>query len=117
MNENLRLLKVLSVELDIVILVLVQLDQKLEHRSTKVPQLRDLRGFHDYYADSILFLYREDVYQQDSLQDNGLVQIIIAKHRFSFNHTIFARFDKERAVFRDLSPYHKSDVGNTDILP
>lgn len=77
-----RGLKALAKELDIGIILLSQLNRKLEDRPNKRPQQADLRdsGSIEQDADAILFLYRDEIYNPDS-QDIGMCEVDVAKNR------------------------------------
>lgn len=102
-TENTRALKILAKELNIPILVLSQLSRAVEQRVPSIPKLSDLResGSIEQDADVVMFIYREDMYNENSLKP-GLAQVIIDKHRNGPTGTIDLYFEKERSSFRDM---------------
>lgn len=98
-----RSLKKLARELDVPVIALSQLSRKVEERGDKRPMMSDLRdsGSLEQDADVILFLYRDDYYDEDSEKQN-IADVIVAKHRHGATGTISLFFRKELTQFRDL---------------
>jgi replicative DNA helicase len=99
-----RNLKVLARDLDVPILAMSQLSRAVEQRHDKRPILSDLRdsGSIEQDADLVAFIYRDEYYNEDSDQQ-GLAEVILAKHRNGPTGTEKLSFLKRYAKFADLA--------------
>src|SRR5437879_12057294 len=78
-----RNLKVLARDLDVPILAMSQLSRAVEQRHDKRPILSDLResGSIEQDADLVMFVYRDEYYNPDETDQQGLAEVHVAKHR------------------------------------
>lgn len=102
-----RSLKILAKEINVPVIALSQLSRAPEQRPDHRPMLSDLResGSIEQDADIVIFLYRDDYYNEDSEKKN-IAEVIMAKHRAGStgtvellwlgNYTKFANIDKYR---------------------
>jgi replicative DNA helicase len=99
-----RQLKELARTLKVPVLVACQLNREVERRKDKRPQMADLRGSGSWEqdADIIAFLYRDEVYNENTERPNE-AEVNIAKYRHGSPGTVSLYFDKGRTFFGDLS--------------
>ena len=97
-----RSLKGLARELNVPVLVASQLSRAVEQRSDKRPVLSDLResGSIEQDADIVMFIYRDDVYDEVSDRKN-VAELIIAKHRNGPTGTVELYFQRNLTQFRN----------------
>lgn len=90
-------------EFDCPFVVLSQLNRNLEQRPNKRPMCADLRdsGSLEQDADAIIFVYRDEVYDETTA-DKGIAELIIAKQRAGELGTIRTRFEGQYQRFANF---------------
>jgi len=103
-SEISRNMKILARELNVPVLAAAQLSRAVEQRSDKRPVLSDLResGSLEQDADIVMFIYRPEVYEEDTALKN-LAEIIIAKHRNGPTGDVQLVFRKNLAKFENAA--------------
>ncbi|HEX9840311.1 MAG TPA: replicative DNA helicase [Anaerolineales bacterium] len=102
-----RNLKVLARELNVPVLAAAQLSRAVEQRSDKRPVLSDLResGSLEQDADIVMFIYRADQYEKDTVKQN-VAEIIVSKHRNGPVGSVELIFRNELAKFENAATRH-----------
>src|SRR5947199_82364 len=100
-----RALKVLARDLDVPILAMSQLSRAVEQRHDKRPILSDLResGCLEQDSDLVMFVYRDEYYNYDETDQQGLAEIHLSKHRNGPTGVVKVSFMKRFAKFADLA--------------
>ena len=105
-----RMLKIMAKELNVPVICLSQLSRANEKRDDKRPMLSDLResGAIEQDADIVLFLYRDDYYNEDSEQRN-IAECIVAKNRHGETGKVELRWMPEYTTFATLENRYDED--------
>jgi len=99
-----RCLKAMAAELKVPVIVLSQLNRRLESRINKRPMLSDLRESSsiENNADLVVMMYRDEYYTADSIE-RGITELIVCKHRNGPVGTVKLLFEPEFTRFRNLA--------------
>ena len=105
-----RMLKIMAKELDVPVICLSQLSRANEKRDDKRPMLSDLResGAIEQDADIVMFLYRDDYYNEDSEKHN-IAECIVAKNRHGETGKVELRWMPEYTQFSTLDNRYGDD--------
>uniref|UniRef100_UPI00262B2630 DnaB-like helicase C-terminal domain-containing protein n=1 Tax=uncultured Fretibacterium sp. TaxID=1678694 RepID=UPI00262B2630 len=101
-SEISRMLKGVARELACPVIALSQLSRETEKRPDKKPMLSDLRdsGAIEQDADTVMFLYRRDYYEETQPGVDSEAQLTLAKNRNGPTDTITLVFQREITRFR-----------------
>ncbi|PWU24833.1 MAG: replicative DNA helicase [Candidatus Rokuibacteriota bacterium] len=100
-----RSLKLLARELEVPVLAISQLSRAVEQRHDKRPILSDLResGSIEQDSDLVLFIYRDEYYNPEETDSQGIAELHLAKHRNGPTGVVKLSFLKRFAKFADLA--------------
>ncbi len=106
-GEISRALKIMAKELNVPVVCLSQLSRAVESRTDKRPILSDLResGAIEQDADSVMFLYRDEYYNENS-PDKNVAECIVAKNRHGETGTVKLQWQGAYGLFTDLEWKH-----------
>lgn len=106
-GEISRALKIMAKELNVPVICLSQLSRANESRTDKRPILSDLResGAIEQDADSVMFIYRDDYYNENS-EEKNIAEIIIAKNRHGETGTVKVQWLPQYTTFSDMEWRH-----------
>ena len=105
-----RMMKIMAKELNVPVICLSQLSRANEKRDDKRPMLSDLResGAIEQDADIVMFLYRDDYYNEDSEKHN-IAECIIAKNRHGETGKVELRWMPEYTTFGTLERRYEDE--------
>ena len=103
-----RSLKIMAKELNVPGVCLSQLSRASEQRSDKRPMLSDLResGAIEQDADIVMFIYRDDYYDEES-ENKNIAEIIIAKNRHGATGTVELQWVGQYTTFSNPDRIHE----------
>ena len=106
-SEISRALKIMAKELDVPVVCLSQLSRANESRPDKRPILSDLResGAIEQDADEVMFLYRDDYYNENS-EEKNVAECIVAKNRHGETGTVKLQWIPQYTTFADREWKH-----------
>ncbi|MBO5952989.1 MAG: replicative DNA helicase [Oscillospiraceae bacterium] len=106
-GEISRALKIMAKELNVPVICLSQLSRAVEGRTDKRPILSDLResGAIEQDADSVMFLYRDEYYNENS-EEKGIAECIVAKNRHGETGTVKLQWLPQYQTFADREWKH-----------
>ena len=107
-SEISRALKIMAKELNVPVICLSQLSRANESRTNKRPMLSDLResGAIEQDADSVMFIYRDDYYNENS-EEKNVAECIIAKNRHGETGTVKLQWLPQFTTFSNLEWKHE----------
>ena len=102
-----RALKIMAKELNVPVICLSQLSRANESRQDKRPILSDLResGAIEQDADEVLFLYRDDYYNENS-EEKNVAECIVSKNRHGETGTVKLQWLPQYTTFTDREWKH-----------
>ena len=107
-SEISRSLKILAKEINVPVIALSQLSRAVEQRPDHRPMLSDLResGAIEQDADIVMFLYRDDYYNEESEKKN-IAEVILAKHRAGSTGTVELLWLASYTKFANIERYRE----------